>query len=84
MIFYYGITYNTIMKPSLHHRVRSLSHKDHVSINQFVSTAVAEKLSALETEDYLNERAKRGSKTKFHKALSMIPDREPLEFDRLK
>jgi predicted DNA-binding protein len=69
---------------SLHQRVRSLSRKDHVSINQFVSTAVAEKLSALETEDYLNERAKRGSKTKFYTALSMIPDREPLEFDRLK
>lgn len=69
---------------SLHNRVRSLSHKDHVSINQFVSTAVAEKLSALETEDYLNERAKRGSKTKFQKALSMVPNREPLEFDRIK
>jgi hypothetical protein len=69
---------------SLHNRVRSLSHKDHVSINQFVSTAVAEKLSALETEDYLNERAKRGSKTKFRKALLMVPGREPQEFDRIK
>jgi hypothetical protein len=69
---------------SLHNRVRSLSHKDHVSINQFVSTAVAEKLSALEAEDYLNERAKRGSKAKFRKAMSMVPDKEPLEFDRLK
>jgi hypothetical protein len=69
---------------SLHNRVRSFSHKDHVSINQFVSTAVAEKLSALETEDYLNERAKRGSKAKFLKAMSMVPDKEPLEFDRLR
>jgi hypothetical protein len=59
------------------------SQKDHVSINQFVSTAVAEKLSALETEDYLNDRAKRGNKTKFHKALSIIPNREPQEFDLL-
>jgi hypothetical protein len=55
-----------------------------VSINQFVSTAVAEKLSALETEDYLQERAKRGNKAKFRKALSMVSDREPLEFDRIK
>ena len=69
---------------SLHNRVRSLSHKDHVSINQFVSIAVAEKLSALETEDYLHERSKRGNRTKFRKALSMVPDREPLEFDRIK
>jgi hypothetical protein len=69
---------------SLHNRVRSLSHKDHVSINQFASTAVAEKLSALDTEDYLNERAKRGTRAKFLKALSMVSDREPLEFDKLK
>ena len=69
---------------SLHKRVRSYSHKDHISINQFVSTAVAEKLAVLETEDYLNERAKRGSKTKFRKALSMIPDKEPVECDRIK
>ena len=69
---------------SLHNRVRSLSSKDHISINQFVSTAVAEKLSALDTEDYLNERAKRGSKTKFLKALSMVPDREPAEYDKIK
>jgi len=68
---------------SLHHRVRSLSHKDHVSINQFVSTAVAEKLSAIETEEYLKNRGKRGSRVKFKKALSMVPDREPMEFDKL-
>lgn len=60
---------------SIHNRVRSLSLKDHVSINQFVSTAVAEKLAALETEDYLNQRARRASKSKFHKALSMVPDK---------
>jgi len=69
---------------SLHNRVRSLSNKDHVSINQFVSTAVAEKLSALDTEDYLNERANRGSKAKFRKAMAMVPDKEAVEFDKLK
>jgi hypothetical protein len=61
-----------------------LSKKDRISINQFVSTAVAEKISALETEDYLNQRASRASKKKFETALSMVPDNEPEEFDRLK
>ena len=57
---------------SLHNRVRRLSKKDQVSINRFVSTAVAEKISALEAEDYLNSRAKRGSRKKFEKALPSL------------
>jgi hypothetical protein len=66
---------------SLHSRVRILSKQDHTSINQFVSTAVAEKISALETEDYMNRRASRASRKKFEKALSLVPDVEPMEPD---
>jgi predicted transcriptional regulator len=46
---------------SLHNRVRDLSKKDHVSINQFVATAVAEKISALETQEY--QDIQRGPRT---------------------
>jgi hypothetical protein len=67
---------------SLHNRARVLSKRDRVSINQFVASAVAEKISALETEEYLNERAKRASRKKFEAALSKVPDREPDEHDR--
>jgi len=54
----------------LHNRARVLSKRDHVSINQFVATAVAEKISALETEDYLAKRAARASRNKFEEALT--------------
>ena len=67
---------------SLHNRVRILSKNDHVSINQFVATAVAEKISALETEDYLAKRAKRASRKEFEAALAQVPDREPDKHDR--
>jgi hypothetical protein len=67
---------------SIHDRARVLSKRDHVSINQFVATAVAEKISAMETEDYLVKRAERASREKFENALSQIPDREPDENDR--
>lgn len=67
---------------SIHHRVRTLSKKDHASINQFVVTAVAEKLSALDTQDYLSQRARRASRAKFHKALAHVPKEEPEAFDR--
>jgi hypothetical protein len=54
-----------------------------MSINQFINAAIAEKVSALLTKTYLEERAKRGSKKKFQKALSKVKDTEPDEGDEL-
>jgi hypothetical protein len=62
---------------------KELSAKDKISLNQFIATAVAEKISALDTKNYLEKRAKKGSKEKFLKALEKVPDIEPAEFDRL-
>ncbi len=59
---------------SLHNRVKLLSLKDRISINQFVSSAVAEKVSALDTEEYIQKRAQRGSREKFVRAMSRVPD----------
>ena len=70
------------MPNSIHDRARLLSKRDNVSINQFVATAVAEKISAMETADYLAQRAKRASREKFEAALAQVPDREPDEHDR--
>ena len=67
---------------SIHDRARVLSKRDHVSINQFVATAVAEKISAMETHDYLTKRAKRASRDKFDIALAGVPDRQPDVQDR--
>ena len=68
---------------SLHETARELAKKDHVSINQFIATAVAEKISALITGEYLEERAERGSRKKFERAMSKVQDVEPDEYDRL-
>ena len=67
---------------SLHETARALAKKDHASVNQFIATAVAEKVSALMTEEYLAARAKRGNKREFHKILAQVPDVEPDERDR--
>ena len=50
---------------SLHERAREIAKKEGVSINQLVATALAEKLSALDTIDYLKARAERGSRGAF-------------------
>ncbi len=68
---------------SLHEQIRKLAHVDGISINQFISTAAAEKLAALMTVDYLEERAKRGSRQRFEAALKRLPDVEPVDDDKL-
>lgn len=68
---------------SLHKQVRKLAQKENVSINQLITLALAEKLSALMTEEYLEERAKRGSRNKFKRAMAKVPKVEAEEYDRL-
>ena len=68
---------------SLHQQVRELAKQENVSINQFIAAAVAEKMSALMTVEYLEDRAKRGDRDKFELALSKISDTPPEARDRL-
>ena len=68
---------------SLHHSLRKLAKKDHVSMNQFIASAIAEKITALETEDYLSLRASRGDKDRFISVLKKVKDVVPDEFDRI-
>ena len=68
---------------SIYELAKSLSKEDHVSLNQFIATAVSEKVSALNTESYINERSKRASKEKFLKALNKVSDEEAEPYDRL-
>ena len=68
---------------SLHKQVRKLAEKESVSINQLITLALAEKLSALMAEDYLEERAKRGSLRKFRRAMAKVPRVKPEEYDGL-
>jgi hypothetical protein len=68
---------------SIHHHIREIARKEGVSINQFISSAVSEKISALMTEDYLNKRAKKAKKEDFRKVLAKVPGRKPLPGDEL-
>jgi predicted transcriptional regulator len=67
---------------SLHRMAKDIARQDRVSMNQFIASAVAEKVSALATEQYINERAARASIDKFHLALAQVPDVEPDAFDK--
>ena len=68
---------------SLYRQVCKLAEQDGTSLDQFIATAVAEKVAALMTVEYLRERAKRGSLEKFEAVLAKVPDVEPQPHDRL-
>jgi hypothetical protein len=67
----------------LHEQARALAKKERISLNQLITLALAEKLSALTTEEYLGERARRGDRRKFLRALDKVADAAPEERDRL-
>ena len=71
------------LSESLHKQVRELAQREGISINQLISTAVAEKLSALMAEEYLGARARRGNRRAFDSALSRVRDVAPDEGDGL-
>ncbi len=68
---------------SLHKQLKQYAEQDGISMNQFIATAVAEKLASLATMEYLEQRAQRGSKDKFNAVLARVPDVEPQECDKL-
>lgn len=68
---------------SLHRTLKSAAEQDGISINQFVSIAVAEKLSALQTFNLIAERASKGSHQDFLKAMSMVPAGDLVEGDEI-
>jgi HicB family len=45
------------LQPSLLEEARTLAESEGVALNQLINVAVAEKLSALRTEDYFSQRA---------------------------
>ena len=68
---------------TMYNQLRQAAKAEGISMNQFIMLAVAEKIATLSTMDYLEERAKRGSREKFLAVLERAPDVEPEEYDRL-
>jgi predicted transcriptional regulator len=76
--------FNIRLPESLHRALRELAEQEGVSMNQFITQALAEKIAALQTEEYLQKRGNQGSRTAFETAMSKVPDIEPeRDADRL-
>jgi hypothetical protein len=62
--------------------MKGWAEREGVSINQLISTAVAEKMSALMTEEYLGTLAAQGNRQSYLKVLDKVPSNEPDPWDR--
>jgi hypothetical protein len=75
-------TLSVRLPESLHKGIQDVARREGISINQFITVAVAEKLSALLTEEYIQARAVHGSRDAYEAALAQVPDVEAEEYDR--
>ena len=75
--------YSLRLQPSLKAAAERMAMAEGASLNQFINVAVAEKLSALETEEFFRARAARGKKEAFLSFLDGAGDEPPGEGDTL-
>jgi len=74
---------NIELPDSLLKQARELAEKEGVPLEQLIASALAEKMAAWRTVEYLKERAARGDRTKFQAAMDKVADVEPEECDRI-
>jgi hypothetical protein len=76
-------TYPLRLPKSLKDAVERLSKEDGTSINQFVATAVAEKVSALETARYFQDRKARANFKAFDRIMKRRSGQPPRAGDEM-
>lgn len=76
-------TYPLRLPRSLKEAVERLSREDRTSINQFVTTAVAEKVSALQTARYFTDRKARADFKAFDKIMKRRGGKAPRAGDEM-
>jgi hypothetical protein len=76
-------TYPLRLPRSLKEAVERLSREDRTSINQFVATAVAEKVSALQTAKFFTDRRARADFKAFDKIMKWRRGSAPRDGDEM-
>jgi hypothetical protein len=72
------------LQPSLMEEVRKAAEAEGVALNQLINVAVAEKVSALRTEEYFRARSVRANREETMRILARAgQDNEPIDGDEL-
>jgi hypothetical protein len=77
-------TYPLRLPRSLKEAVERLSREERTSINQFVATAVAEKVTALQTARFFADRKARADYAAFDKMMRRRGGKAPREGDEMR
>jgi hypothetical protein len=68
---------------SVHESIKILARQDGISVNQFIASAVAEKMASFQTLDYLRCEAALGKQDDFERFLQAVPDVAPAAGDEI-
>ena len=71
------------LQNSVHQKVRELAEREDISVNQFIASAVSEKMASVLTIDYLKSEAAKGIRSDLDYFLSMVPNSASLSGDEL-
>lgn len=74
-------TLNLTLPNSIQRHLQEMADMEGVAIDQFVLSAVTEKISALTAEHYLRTRANRANPAVFRDILDKVPQRKPVADD---
>ena len=74
-------TLNLILPNSLQRHLQEMADLDGVPVDQFVMSAIVEKISALTAESYLQSRANRADPVALRDILDKVPHRPPMAGD---
>lgn len=74
-------TLNLTLPSSIQRHLHEMAAADGVPVDQFVASAVTEKVAALLAERYLGERAGRADPAALQAVLDKVPQRAPLAGD---
>ena len=76
-------TFALRLPESLYAHAKLLAEQDQASLNQFITVAVAEKVSALNTAQFFADRAGKSNPADFALLLSTVKAHEPLAGDEM-
>ena len=73
-----------LLRSSLkYQKVRELAQREDISVNQFIASAVSEKMASVLTVEYLKSESAKGNRSDFDYFLSMVPNHAPHPGDEL-
>jgi hypothetical protein len=67
----------------LHEKTLEIARQRHLSVDEIVAASLAQWLSRIVPDPYLEERAERATGKGFSAVLEQIPDVPPEEYDRM-